>query len=121
MVLEQWVVPPSLAMTAKERRTASISCGRNKEEVGENDHSPRRSTRKEKKVLAARRFGSGVGLGEDSSAETDEELAPSPNVRRAFTRLQEKKLLTPGGGASAISGPASHSREGMSSKKHRTT
>jgi hypothetical protein len=65
--------------------------------------------------------GSGDGSGEDSSTETDEELAPSPNVRRAFTRLQEKKLLTPGGGASAISGPASHSREGTASKKHRTT
>jgi hypothetical protein len=115
------VPPPSAATTAKERRTTSISVGRNREEVVESDHSPRRSTRRKKKVLAARRSGSGDGLGEDSSAETDEELAPSPNVRRAFTRLQEKKLLTPGGGASAISGPASHSREGTASKKHRTT
>jgi hypothetical protein len=66
------------------------------------DHSPRRSSRNKKKVLATRRSGSGYGSGEDSSAETDEELAPSPNVRRVFTRLQERRLLTPGEGASAI-------------------
>jgi hypothetical protein len=87
MILEQWVAPPSLATTARERRTASVSCGRNREMVAESDHSPRRSSRKKKKVLAARRSGSGDGSGEDSSAETDEKLAPSPNVRRAFTRL----------------------------------
>jgi hypothetical protein len=53
MVLEQWVAPPSLATTARERRTASISCGWNMEEVAESDHAPRRSSRKKKKVLAA--------------------------------------------------------------------
>jgi hypothetical protein len=92
MVLEQWVAPPSLATTAKERRTTSISCGRNREEVAESDHSPRRSSGKKKKVLAARRSGSGDGSAEDSLAETDEELAPLPNVRRVFTRLQEKNF-----------------------------
>jgi hypothetical protein len=121
MVLEQWVAPPSLATTARERRTASISCGRNREEVAESDHSPRRSSRKKKKVLVARRSGSGDGSAEDSSVETDEDLAPSPNVRRAFTRLQERRFLTPGGGVSAISGPASHSKDGTASEKHRTT
>jgi hypothetical protein len=121
MILEQQVAPPSLATTARERRTASISCGRNREEVAESDHSPRRSSRKKKNVLVARRSGSGDGSGEDSSAETDEELALSPNVRRAFTRLQEISFLTLGRGVSAISGPASHSKEGTASKKHRTT
>jgi hypothetical protein len=120
MILEQWVAPPSLAMTARERRTASVSCGRNREKVAESDHSPRWSSRK-KKVLAARRSGSGDGSGEDSSAETEEELTLSLNVRRAFTRLQEKRLLTPGGGASAINGPTSHFKDGTTSKKHRTT
>jgi hypothetical protein len=120
MILEQWVAPPSLATTARERRTASVSCGRNRE-VAESNHSPRRSSRKKKNVLVARRSGSGDGSGEDSSAETEEELAPSPNVRRAFTRLQEIRLLTPGGGASTINGPASHSKDGTASKKHRTT
>jgi hypothetical protein len=42
-------------------------------------------------------------------------------VRRAFTRLHEKKLLTPGGGASAISGPASQPKDGTTLKKHHTT
>jgi hypothetical protein len=121
MVLEQRVAPPSLVTTTKERRTSSISCGRNMEEVVESDHSPRRSSRKKKKVLAARRSRSGDRSGEDSSVATDEEFAPSPNVRRAFTRLQERKLLTPERGVSAISGPASHSKDGTASKKHRTT
>jgi hypothetical protein len=76
---------------------------------------------RKKKVLAARHSGSGHGSGEDPSTETDEDLAPSPNVRRVFIRLQERRILTPGGGASAISGPASHSKEGTTSKKHRTT
>jgi hypothetical protein len=42
-------------------------------------------------------------------------------VRRAFTWLQERRFLTPRGGASAINGPASHSKDGTASKKHRTT
>jgi hypothetical protein len=66
MVLEQWVAPPSLATIARERRTASISCGRNMEEVAESGHSSRRSSCKKKKVLAARRSESGDGSGEDS-------------------------------------------------------
>jgi hypothetical protein len=72
-------------------------------------------------VLAARRFGSEDGSGEDSSAELEDELAPSPNVRRVFTMLQEKKLLTPGGGVSAINEPASHSKDETASKEYRTT
>jgi hypothetical protein len=49
MILEQWVASPSFAMTARERRTASISCGQNRERVAESDHSPRRSSRKKKR------------------------------------------------------------------------
>jgi hypothetical protein len=75
--------------------------------------------------MAARRSGSGDGSrdgsGEDSSTESEEELAPSPNMRRVFTRLQEIRLLTPGGGASAISRPASQPKDGTASTKHRTT
>ena len=36
-------------------------------------------------------------------------------------RLQERRLLILRGGSSAISGPASHYKDGMASKKHRTT
>jgi hypothetical protein len=58
MILEQWVPPPSLATTARERRTVSISCGQNWERVAESDHSPRQSSHKKKKVLATQRSGS---------------------------------------------------------------
>ena len=91
---------------------------------------PRRRRRPGFRQGQGHRNGPGDGLGDGfrirrrigrrTSAETDEELAPSPKVRRAFTRLQEKKFLTPGGGASAICGPTSHSREGTASKKHLT-
>ena len=40
---------------------------------------------------------------------------------KAFTRFQKRRFFTPGGGASAISGPASQLKDGMASKKHRTT
>jgi hypothetical protein len=121
MVLEQWVAPPLLRRLLRSAGRFQSLAGLNWEEVVESDHSPRRSSRKKNKVLAARFIGLGDGSGEDSLAETDEELAPSPNVKRAFTWLQEKRLLTPGGGASAISGPASHSKDGTTLKKHRTT
>ena len=67
--------------------------------------------------------GSGDGTGEDPSAagDSEDEIAPSPNMRRVFTRLQERHFLTPGGGSSAISGPASHPKDGTALKKHRTT
>jgi hypothetical protein len=48
---------------------------------------PRRRRRPGFRQGQGHRNGSGDGSGEDSSAETDEELAPSPNVRRAFARL----------------------------------
>ena len=42
-------------------------------------------------------------------------------MRMVFTRLPVCKLLTPGGGSSAISGPESQSKDGTGLKKHRTT
>ena len=47
-----------------------------------------------------------------AARDSEEEIAPSPNMRRVFIRLQERRLLTPGGGSSAISGPASQSKDG---------
>jgi hypothetical protein len=116
------VPPPSYATTARERRVASVSCGRNRERVAESDHSPRQSSHKKKKVLAARRSGSGDGSWEGTSAveESEEEITPSPNMRKVFIQLQERRFLTPGG-ASAISGPASQPEDGTASKKHRST
>ena len=70
----------------------------------ENDHPPRQSSRK-KKVLAAVHSGSGDGSWEGASAlkESDEEVTLSPNMKKVFTRLQERRLLTTERGASAIS------------------
>jgi hypothetical protein len=53
--------------------------------------------------------------------EMDEEVTLSPSMRKIFTQLQERRFLTPGGGASAISGPANQSKDGKATKKHRTT
>jgi len=92
MILEQWVRPPSHTTAARERRVASASCGRNKERVAESDHSPRQSSRKKKKVLAATRSGSGDRSWEGMSVaeESEEEITPSPNMRKVFTQLQER-------------------------------
>ena len=123
MIVEQSAPPPSHAMSAKDPRTTSVSCGRNKERSTGSDPSPGQSSRKEKKASGTARSGSGDGSGEDLAAAGDfeEEIAPSPNMRRVFTRLQERRLLTPGGGSSTISGPASQPKDGSTSKKHRTT
>ena len=76
-----------------------------------------------KKVLVAMRNGSGDGSWERTSdAENfDEEVTPSPNIRKIFMRLRERRLMTPEGGVSAISGPANQLKDGTASKYHRTT
>ena len=59
--------------------------------------------------------------GHSTIEEIDEEVTPFPNMRKIFTRLQERRFLTPSGGASSISGPTSQSKDGKAVKKHRTT
>ena len=115
--------PPSHAMSARDPRTTSVSCGRNRERTTGSDPSSGQSSRKEKKASGTARSKSGDGIREDPSAagDSEDEIAPSPNMRRVFTRLQERHFLTPGGGSSAISGPASHPKDGTALKKHRTT
>ena len=123
MIVEQLAPLPSHAMLARDPRTASVSCGRNREQTTGSDPSPGQSSWKEKKASGTVRSGSGDRSGEDPAAagDSEEEIAPFPNMRRVFTRLQERRLLTPGGGSSAISGPASQIKDGMASKKHCTT
>jgi hypothetical protein len=89
MILEQWVPPPSHTTTTRERRAALASCGQNRERIAESDHSPWQRSHKKKKVLAARRSGSGEGSWEGTSAveESEEEITPSPNMRKVFTQL----------------------------------
>ena len=93
------------------------------ERTAKNDHSPRHSSRKKKKVLDAACFGSGDGSWEGPSAaeKPEEEITTSPNMRKIFTRLQECRLSTPGEGASAISKSASQSKDETALKKHPTT
>ena len=55
--------------------------------------------------------------GKKSRADdSDDETIPSSNIRKVFTRLQNRLLLTLGGGASAINGPASQLKDGAASK-----
>ena len=123
IIVEQWTPLPSHAMSARDPRTASVSCGRNRERTTGNDPSPGQSSRKEKKASGTVRSRSGDGSKENpaTAGDSEEEIAPSPNMRRVFTRLQERRLLTPRGGSSAISGPASQPKDRTAPKKHRTT
>lgn len=86
-------------MPARERRAASAVCGRNRERTAESDHSPRQGSHKKKKVVVVECFGSGDGSWEEElvADDSNEEATPSPNITRAFIRLQERWLLTPRG------------------------
>lgn len=53
--------------------------------------------------------------------EIDEEVTRFPSMCKIFTRLQERRLLTFAGGASAINGLANQSKDGKTVKKHQTT
>ena len=125
MIVEQWGHPPSQAPMVWERRITLTPCAPNKEKKAENDHSPWQSARKKKKVPTSKRSGSEDGSWEQmwpsTIEESDEEVTPSPDMCKIFTRLQERRLLSPGGGAFGISGLASQSKGGKPTKKHRTT
>ena len=89
VIMEHWAPPPSHAISARDPRTTSVSCGRNRDRTTGSDPSPVQSSRKEKKASGTSRSGSRDGPGEDPSAagNSEEEIAPSPNMRRVFTRL----------------------------------
>ena len=74
-------------------------------------------------MLDATHFGSGDGSWEGPSAaeKREEEITTLPNMRKIFTRLQERRLSTPGEGASAISKSASQTKDETVLKKHHTT
>ena len=54
----------------------------------------------------------------EGGRDSEEKIAPSPNMRRMVTRLQK---ASPGGGSSAVSLPDSHSKEGAAPKKPRSS
>jgi hypothetical protein len=88
-IMEQFT-PPSQVRMIREPRAVSVSCGRNRERMAKNDHSPGQRSRK-RKVLAEAHSGSGDRSWEGTLAAEDykEEVTPSPNMRKIFTRLQE--------------------------------
>ena len=86
IIVERWEPPPSQGTSTKKRWAASASCGQNKEQMAESDHSPCQGSNKKKKVVpAVERFGSRDRTWEEESAATDfeEEPTPSPTLRRA--------------------------------------
>ena len=89
MIVEQWGRPPTQALMVRERRNHSAPCGRNMEKKAENDHSPWQSARKKKKVPTPEHFGSEDESWEQtwpsSPEEYDEEVTPSPSMRKIFT------------------------------------
>ena len=117
-MLEPYAHPPSRAASTRDPRTTSVSGGRNPEPHTGSDPSPIQSVRKGNTVSRTPRSGTPEPGG---PGDSEEEIAPSPNMRRVFTRLQDRKMASPRGGSSAVSGPVSHSKEGAAEKKHRCT
>ena len=95
-----------------------MSCGRNLEQHTGSDPYPIQSVWKEKTVSGTPRSETPDLEGVNDSKE---EIALASNMRRVLTRLQERKMASPGGGSSAISRVASHSKDEAASKKHCTT
>ena len=122
MIMEPWGLPSSQVLAVRERKVTPTPCSRNRERTAESEHSLRQSPRKKKKVPTPECSGSDDGsweqTGHSVAVESDEEVTPSPSMRKIFTQLQERRLLTPGGGASGISGPTGQSKAGTSTKKH---
>jgi hypothetical protein len=75
----------------------------------------------EEQGAARYRSGDRLWAGTLGAEAFEEEVIPSSNMRKKFTQLQERQLLTLEGGASAISRPASQPKDGTASKKHHTT
>ena len=54
----------------------------------------------------------------EGACNSEEEVAPSPNMRRMLTQLQR---VSEAGGSSAANSPSSHTKEGAAQKKHRSS
>ena len=104
----------------QERRITPTPCSRNKERRAESDHLLRQSACKKKKVPTFEHCGSDDGSweGPSTAKELEEEVTLSPCMRKVFTRLQGRRLMTSGGGASAISKPASQSKAAKKTPNH---
>ena len=102
--------PPSRAASSRDPRTASISGGQNPEQCTGSDHSPLRSVRRGSTVSGTP--GSGTPRAE-GAGDSEDEVAPSPNMRRMLTRLQK---ASPEGGSSAVTGLGSHQKDEAAQK-----
>ena len=117
-MVEPFAPPPSRAASTRDPHTTSISRGRNPEPRTGSDPSPIQSIRKGNTVSGTPRS---VTPEVEGARDSEEEIAPSPNMRRVLMRLQNRKNTSPGGGSSAVSGLGNHLKEGAAQKKHRSS
>ena len=108
----------SVFASTKDPRTTSISCGRNPESRTGTAPSLIQSVWKGNTIFGTPRFGTPEG---ERAGDSEEEISPSPNMRRVFTRLQDWKNASPRGGSSAVRSLGSHLKEGAAQKKHRSS
>ena len=102
--------PPSRAAPSRDPWTTPSSGGQDPVQHLGDDFSPLRSVRKGSTISGTPRT-KGEGDSED-------EIAPSPNMRKLHTRLQR---ALEGGGSSAANNPGSHAKERVAQKKHRSS
>ena len=107
--------PPSRAAFSRDPRTTPSS-GRQEQVQHLGDKLfPLRSVRRGSTVSGTPRFET---LRAEGVSDLEEEVAPSPNMRRMLTRLQR---VLEAGGSSAANSPGSHTKEGVAQKKHRSS
>ena len=104
--------PLSKAVSSRDP-WATLSSGRRDpvQHLGD-DQSPPRSVRMGNTVSGTPRSGTPRVEG---AGDSEEDIAPSPNMRRVLTRLQRASEME---GSSAANSPGSHTKEGAAQKKH---
>ena len=107
--------PPSRAASSRDPQTTP-SPGRHDpvQHLG-GDHSPLRSVRKGNTVPGTPSSGTPRTEG---AGDSEEEIAPSPNMKRVLTQLQRASEI---GGSSVANSPDNHTKEGAAQKKHRSS
>ena len=107
--------PPSRAASSRDPRTTPSSGHGNPVQHLGDDQSPPLSVRMGTPVAGIPHSGSRRAEG---ASDSEEEVAPSPNMRRMLTRLQRGSGA---GGSSAANNPSSQTKEGATQKKHRSS
>ena len=103
--------PPSKALLAE---IPSSGCQDPVQQL-EDELSPLRSVRRGSTVSGTPRSETPKAEG---AGDSEEEIAPSLNMRRMLTRLQR---VSEAAGSSTANSPGSHTKEGAAQKKHRSS